>query len=276
MLAFPNCKINLGLRVLRKRPDGYHDIESVFLPIPIHDVLEVISRPSSSPGSIDMQFGEGIQIPGPDENICTKAYRLVQKNIPELPAISAFLFKTIPVGAGLGGGSSDGVAMLKLLNEKFRLNLDEGTLYQLALELGSDCPFFLRNTVAYATGRGEVLEPINLDLTGLYVVLINPGIHINTGWAFKNLQPAPSASVLSAIARPVSEWKNNLTNDFEPGVFDAHPEIAVIKESLYRQKALYASLTGTGSTVYGLFETPPLIDHLFPSHYFTRVIEIVQ
>lgn len=269
MIAFPNCKINLGLHILQKRTDGFHDIETVFYPFPLTDALEIIQ--STEPHSTLDTSGITIDALAED-NICFKAYALLKKDFPQLPAVKMHLHKTIPAGAGLGGGSADGAFALQMLNKKFSLGLPQETLINYALQLGSDCPFFVLNRPCVAGGRGELLEPIALDLTAYSIVLVNPGIHVNTGRAFSQVQLNPKpASLKSVITRPVSEWRSALINDFEAPVFKEYPEIREIKESFYKKGALYASMTGTGSTVYALFEKERLPSFNFPDHYFISV-----
>lgn len=255
MIIFPNCKINLGLSVVSKRDDGYHNIETLFYPIPFYDVLEVIN--DNQPSNQEVQLStSGKIIQGEEEkNLCIKAYRLLKKDFPEIPAISIHLHKNIPMGAGLGGGSSDGAYMIKLLNEKFNLGLDSIKMKSYALQLGSDCPFFIDNKPAFAEGRGEILHEVDIDLSGYGIILINPGIHVSTADAFRNISPSTPVHPYSAVTNtPLNQWRNTLFNDFEKTVFDLHPAIRQIKEKLYTVGASYASMTGTGSTVYGIFE----------------------
>lgn len=270
MLSFPNCKINLGLHILGKRDDGFHNLETVFYPVPFKDALELI--PSTNTG---IEFtATGLAVDGnAADNLCVKAYHLLKKDFPEIPTIKIHLHKAIPLGAGLGGGSADAAFMLKLLNEKFKLNLSTDQLINYALQLGSDCPFFIINKPCLATGRGEMLEEIAVDLSAYKIVLINPGIHINTGWAFSNISPAqPARSIKEIIQQPVNTWKDELKNDFESAVFTAHPAIKEIKEALYTQGAVYAAMSGSGSTVFGIFEpnTGPVT--LKDSNYFIKII----
>lgn len=255
MIVFPNCKINLGLHILNKREDGFHNLETVFYPLPLKDALETIPASDS-----ETEFtGTGLAVDGnPADNLCVKAYHLLKKDFPQLPAIKIHLHKAIPMGAGLGGGSADAAFMLKMLNEKFKLHLTTSILIDYALQLGSDCPFFIINKLCFATGRGEKLEEINLDLSAYKIVLINPGIHINTGWAFSNISPAlPEKSLKEIIQQPIHTWKEELKNDFETPVFAAHPAIKEIKEALYAQGAVYAAMSGSGSTVFGIFQQDP-------------------
>lgn len=271
MIVFPNCKINLGLYILQKRTDGFHDLETIFYPLPLQDALELVQNPS--PHSNEIEFtNSGLNI-DTTENICIRAYQILKNDFPQLPSVKMHLHKTIPLGAGLGGGSSDGAFSLILLNKKFNLGLSEQQLIDYALVLGSDCPFFIKNKPCYARGRGEILQEIDLNLGNYKIVLINPKIHINTSWAFSGIKPDKSrTSLKEMIQQPVTEWKNILKNDFEENVFIAYPEIKAIKDKLYEHGAVYASMSGSGSTVYGLFEKNAKIPSDFPGHYFIRAI----
>lgn len=270
MITFPNCKINLGLHITGKRNDGYHDLETVFYPIPFCDGLEVIHNQDPH-----TEFSiSGLHIENSKEdNICFKAYNVLKKVNHTLPSLKMHLHKVIPAGAGLGGGSADGAFTLLLINQKFNLGLNEQQLMEYALQLGSDCPFFIINKPVYATGRGERMEPVKLDLSNYTIVLINPGIHISTGWAFSRILAAPRNDQLkNIIALPVSEWKNLLYNDFEIPVFEQFPVIKEIKAQLYDKGAVYASMTGSGSTVFGLFEKSAMLHFDLPPHYFMKTI----
>ena len=275
MIVFPNCKINLGLRVLRKRADGFHDLETVFYPLKVHDALEVIGR-SFHPGSGDRQLvrftSTGIAISGREEdNLCVKAYHLLKKDFQELPAVEMHLHKAIPMGAGLGGGSADGAFTLKLLNDKFRLNLGTNELIKYAAALGSDCPFFIINKPCVASSRGEMLEAIALDLSRYQIILVNPGIHVETRWAFSEIIPHDRSVGDPALDQVLSaspaDWRNNLINDFELPVFRKYPQIRMVKDHLYEQGALYASMSGSGSTVFGIFKNELVPPFSFPSSY---------
>lgn len=251
MVSFPNCKINLGLHVTRKRADGYHDLETVFYPVLLKDALEIIRGTGEG-----VQFSSsGLHISGHSEdNLCVKAWTLLKNDFPALPPIAMHLHKAIPMGAGLGGGSSDGAFALTMLNKIFQLNLTEEQLERYALLLGSDCPFFIRNKPCLATGRGETLHEIDVDLSAYRIALVNPSIHVSTADAFRGVIPAPPPVPLSEIiSKDPSGWKDLLHNDFEPSVFSKFPQIGAIKTSLYEHGAVYASMTGSGSTVYGLF-----------------------
>lgn len=271
MILFPNCKINLGLRILRKREDGFHDLETIFYPLPLQDALEIIQN--DAPGTDVEYSGSGIVIEGRlSDNLCLKAYHLLKADFPQLPPVKLHLHKTIPMGAGLGGGSADGAFTLLLLNQKFNLGITEEKLLQYALQLGSDCPFFIRNVPCYATGRGEVMEAIPLNLSDYKFVVVNPGIHVATGWAFSQLSPFGDLSLKAVIQQPVESWKENLVNDFEEPLSQKFPEISHLKQTLYQLGAVYASMTGSGSTVYGLFPkaAEPVFD--FPAHYFVKIV----
>lgn len=255
MIIFPNCKINLGLSVVSKRDDGYHNIETIFYPIPFYDVLEVIINDQTPNQDVQLSTSGKIIQGEEEKNLCIKAYRLLKKDFPEIPAISIHLHKNIPMGAGLGGGSADGAYMIRLLNEKFNLGLDSIKMKSYALQLGSDCPFFIDNKPSFAESRGEILQQVDLDLSRYGIALINPGIHVSTADAFRNISPSMPVHPYSEIKNTtLNQWKNILSNDFEKTVFELHPTIRQIKENLYKAGATYASMTGTGSTVYGVFE----------------------
>lgn len=274
MLAFPNCKINLGLNITNKRADGYHNIETIFYPVQLNDVLEIIE----SPAGVDVNFSaSGNPVDGDEkDNLCIKAFYLLKKDFPQLPSVKIHLHKTIPMGAGLGGGSSDAAFALVMLNKKFSLKLSAEQLLSYALALGSDCPFFIINQPCVATGRGEIMEPVNISLTGYYLVLVNPGIHINTGWAFGQLNNMvnghlATTSLQTDILQPINCWKDNLVNDFEEPVFEKYPAIKMIKTTLYNNGALFAGMSGSGSTVFGIYDKKICITDL-PVNYYIRTV----
>jgi 4-diphosphocytidyl-2-C-methyl-D-erythritol kinase len=271
LITFPNCKINLGLNIISKRDDGYHNLETVFYPLPFYDVLEIISSDKKE----NEFFLTGITIEGEiQNNLCLKAYEILKKDFPQLPFIKIYLQKNIPTGAGLGGGSADGAFTLILLNEKFNLELSEEKLLQYALQLGSDCPFFIINKPSFAQQRGEVLEKIIVDFSGYKILLVNPQIHINTGRAFTEIKPSvPVLSIKEIIQKPVYEWKHFLKNDFELPVFKIYPSIKKIKEHLYSIGALYAAMSGSGSTVFGIFENDAALNKIgFDENYFQKIL----
>ena len=275
MISFPNCKINLGLNIIRKRADGYHDLETVFYPIPINDAIEIIAAEKSIAKDEIRFSSSGLTIDGDTENnLCIKAYKLLKKDFPELPCIKMHLHKAIPMGAGLGGGSADAAFVLMLLNNKFSLNLSTYQLINYAQQLGSDCPFFIINKPCFATGRGEVLEEINPDLSKYKLVIVNPGIHINTSWAFAQIQPAASTRPIKEIVlRSVEQWKDELKNDFEESVLQHYPELKDLKNTLYQSGALYTSMSGSGSSFYGIFKIESMVEtKRFPSNYLVRII----
>ena len=250
MLCFPNAKINLGLNVVSKRPDGYHNLETIFYPVDIKDALEVV--PAAGEKGIFKQ--SGILLEGnPAENLVIKAYLLLKKeyNIPE---IDIYLRKNIPLGAGMGGGSADAAFMLKLLNNVYELHLSDTQLEELAARLGADCPFFIRNEPVFATGIGNVFTPVELSLKEYFIVLVKPDIHVSTKEAYSLVQPKlPAFSLKEIIKNPPETWKEIMINDFEVSVFSQYPAIRDIKEKLYDLGAVYASMSGSGSSVYGIF-----------------------
>ena len=276
MLLFPNAKINLGLNVLRKREDGFHDIATIFYPVRLADALEVIEDKDRH-GFIKFSCS-GLPVFGSEEdNLCIQAYYLLKRDFPNLPAIRMHLHKAIPMGGGLGGGSADGAFVLKLLNEKFDLNLSTTQLLDYAAALGSDGPFFIINKPCFATGRGEILEEITLDLSAYKIVLVNPNIHISTAWAFgqlalKGSDDSKRSDPLNIIRQPINTWKENLQNDFEKPVFNKHPGIKNIKDQLYNAGAIYAAMSGSGSTVFGIFEQSFSSTLFGGTDYFVQVV----
>ena len=261
MIVYPNAKINIGLKVVDKRPDGFHNIETLFCPVGLCDMLEVIE-------AADGQFSfssSGLAIPGnPDDNLCIRAFNLISRDI-KIPPVKIHLRKTIPMGAGIGGGSSDGSFMIKLLNELFSLGFSEEKMAEYATMLGSDCTFFIRNKAAFGEGKGDQLTPVNIDLAAYKIVIVFPRVHVNTREAFewldsqqKEMDKAGDINSLKQHAGlPPDLWKDNVINDFEMPVFSKHPELRRIKEILYNKGAVYASMTGSGAAVYGLFKDPP-------------------
>lgn len=273
MIVYPNAKINIGLNIVERRNDGYHNISTLFYPIKdLRDILEItIANKRSEP----LEFKQtGIAIDCPAEsNLCIKAHRLISEICP-LPPIKMHLHKIIPTGAGLGGGSSNGAFALKAINELAGEPLTEQQLSELALELGSDCPFFVVNKPCIGKGRGEVLEPFNVDLSGFHILLVNPGIHVNTGKAYSLSKPEPWSIPLDFLLNEnVYNWKGSIANDFEKVVFEQHPEIKKIKHTMYELGAIYASMSGSGSTVFGLFKSEPNFTTLY-EEYFTKITKL--
>ena len=262
MITFPNIKINLGLSITEKRPDGYHNLETVFYPVALEDALEIRTNPEAQQKFTLHQHG--LEIAGtPENNLVVKAYLLLDKEF-HLPPVEIHLYKHIPSGAGLGGGSSDAAFMLKLLNEHYNLQLSDNQLEDYAAILGADCAFFIKNTPTYAEGIGNIFSPIELSLKGYRIMIVKPDVFVSTREAFANIRPhRPEYPVREVIRRPVAEWKDTLINDFEASVFPQYPVIGEIKEELYHQGAIYASMSGSGSSVFGLFAagtTLPEID----------------
>lgn len=249
MVSFPPCKINLGLHVVRKRNDGFHDIETCFYPLPFTDILEII------PADAFAFTTSGLDIPGDqNDNLCVRAYHMLRDEGCLHADIRVHLHKIIPSGAGLGGGSSNAAYTLRSLNTAFDLKLSIQQLESFAARLGSDCAFFIHDTPMIGSGRGEVLSPVDVPLSGKFLVLVNPGIHVSTAVAFAGVSPdASRVNVASLVREPVSTWRKVLGNDFEQTVFARYPAIKNIKEKLYGAGAIYAAMSGTGSSVYGIF-----------------------
>jgi len=250
MICFPNAKINLGLHVISKRVDGYHNLETVFYPVDMCDVLEIV--PAKVGKTTFSQTG--IQIDGkPEDNIVLKAYNLLKKDF-DLPEIAIYLRKEIPFGAGLGGGSSDAAFMIKMLNDFAGLKLSIEQMEEYAGRIGADCPFFIQNKPVFAEGTGNVFSPVNISLQDYRIVIEKPSVSVSTQEAYAKIKPKqPAIPLREIINLPVSEWKGNLINDFEPGVFALYPEIKELKERFYTEGAIYASMSGSGSAVFGIF-----------------------
>jgi 4-diphosphocytidyl-2-C-methyl-D-erythritol kinase len=254
MTVFPPCKVNVGLQVISRRADGFHEIATVFYPLPLCDVLEIVSAPE---GASALHLS-GNPVPGdPDDNLCMKAYRMLRKDYPGLPEVDLYLHKVIPTGAGLGGGSSDAAATLSVLNDRYALGVTDAALADYASRLGSDCAFFLQQRPCYATGRGEELHPVTLeDLGGYHFVLVCPPIQVSTPWAYSQVEPRrPERPLPELLGEPVAHWKVGVVNDFEKPVFARYPVLADIVRELYRQGACYASMSGSGAALFGIF--PP-------------------
>ncbi|MBO4530952.1 MAG: 4-(cytidine 5'-diphospho)-2-C-methyl-D-erythritol kinase [Paludibacteraceae bacterium] len=264
MISFPNAKINIGLNITEKRPDNYHNLESFFYPIPIKDILEIVE---SSNQETRLHLS-GISIDGNSEdNLIMKAYRLLAADY-SIPAVDIYLEKKIPFGAGLGGGSSDAAFTLKMLNEMFSLQLSTEALENYASKLGADCPFFIQNKPVFATGIGNIFTQIDFSLNQVFMVLVKPDVHISTKEAYSLIKPQKTTiPVCERIKQPMETWKDTIVNDFEYSVFPQHPSVKAIKDKLYENGAIYASMSGSGSSVYGFFSQPTDLKHLFPSEY---------
>jgi 4-diphosphocytidyl-2-C-methyl-D-erythritol kinase len=268
MLCFPNAKINIGLNVISKRSDGFHDIETVFCPVGLSDILEFVPMPGLPPGNCTFTL-TGIPVKGPsEENLCVRAYHLLSRDF-QLPAVDIHLHKIIPMGSGLGGGSSDGAFMLKQLNVQFNLYLNDDQLCTFASQLGSDCAFFIRNRILFAFERGDRFREIPVIPGNFDIVIVNPGIHIGTSEAYSGIRPGkPAHELQELIALPMTHWRDAIKNDFEETVFRKFPVVGEIKSKLYQMGAIYASMSGSGSSVYGLFAgKAPKFDKEFPGFF---------
>ncbi|MCB0487832.1 MAG: 4-(cytidine 5'-diphospho)-2-C-methyl-D-erythritol kinase [Cyclobacteriaceae bacterium] len=259
MVCFPHCKINLGLRVISKREDGYHNIDTCFYPIPWTDVLEIV------PAKTISFTNTGIPIPGkPEQNLCLRAYYLIAEEFDIAP-VSIHLHKVVPMGAGLGGGSSDAAFTLKLLNDIFELDISDDQLKNFAAQLGSDCAFFVDDKPMLGSGRGEILDTINISLKGKHLVIAKPDVHISTAEAYQGITPKmPVQDVRNIVENTTIEnWSGVLVNDFEDSVFSQHPIIVEIKQRFYDEGAVYASMSGSGASVFGIFDKPKDLKHKF-------------
>lgn len=268
MLVFPNSKINLGLYVTEKRPDGFHNIETVFLPVPLHDIVEILPIKEETTEKVRF-YNTGITVDcNVGKNLCIKAYNLLDQDF-NLPPVEIILHKAVPMGAGLGGGSSDAAFTLSLLSEMFALGLDIDTLAGYASRLGSDCAFFLYNTAMLGTGRGEILRPVEVQLDGFHLVLVKPQVSVGTAEAYRGVKlEKPSMALQEMISKPVTDWKYLIKNNFEENIFKNHPEVEEIKNALYNEGALYASMSGSGSAVYGIFEKEMNLSERFPGCFY--------
>lgn len=261
MLAFPNAKINLGLLITEKRPDGFHNLQSCFYPVEWTDVLEVVP-------STDFMFtSSGLAIPGDAQmNLCVRAYNLLKTDF-DLPPVHLHLHKIVPIGAGLGGGSADAAFTLKLLDAYFKLEITTHKLEEYARQLGSDCAFFVQNQPMYCVEKGDVFEEVDLDLRGYYIVLVYPNLAISTAEAYANVRPRmPQKSLRDYIQQPIDEWRDTVHNDFEDSLFPRYPLLKQLKQQFYELGAVYASMSGSGSTVYGIFNAPPALSNQFADY----------
>lgn len=259
MISYPHAKINLGLNVVSKRNDGYHNLETVFYPVQWCDVMEILPGPQHSKG-IEVHMS-GLPIAGKhSDNLCVKAYELLRQNY-SIRAVKLYLHKQIPMGAGLGGGSSDAAFFVKKMNELFSLGISNDDLRALVMKLGADCAFFVDAKPVFAEERGDKFTPIEFSLKGFHIVIVYPGVHVATSTAFANITPGvPEYNCADIVSKhPIANWKDLLVNDFEKTVFKAHPEIETVKNNLYESGAIYASMSGSGSAVYGLFNESPEI-----------------
>lgn len=261
MVTFPNAKINLGLDVVEKRPDGYHNLETVFFPIPLQDILEITVAEENAP-DYTFTMHNAVFDGDNNDNLVVKAYKILAADY-KLPKVKMALYKNIPTGAGLGGGSADAAFALKMLNEIAGLGLTDEKLEEYAARLGADCAFFIKNTPAYATGIGNILSSTPCDLTGYFMVIVKPEIHISTKEAYSLVRPQYPEIPLTEIAKkPIAEWKGLMKNDFEKSVFAQHPSMEKIKDCLYSMGAVYASMSGSGSAFFGIFDHEQDIDNI--------------
>ena len=277
MITKPICKINLGLNVVERRPDGYHNLETVFYPVPIHDVLEVFQMDESFPSPVDCDLKvTNLHIDGDEQkNLVVRAYNLLKQDFPQMPRVHAHLWKGIPTQAGMGGGSSDCGFMITLLNEMFQLGLSEQQMIGYAARLGADCPFFIVNRPVYAEGIGEKMQDITLDLSGWYLAIVRPAIPVSTREAFSLITPQhPAENCREIVKQPVESWRGRLTNDFEKSVFTLYPQIGAIKDRLYDMGAAYAAMSGSGSSLYGLFREPVGLEEFSTEGTFKTLIKL--
>jgi len=259
MITFPNAKINLGLNIVERRSDGYHNLETVFYPIALTDVLEIV--PACGQVSTLTTSGNPVDCPV-EKNLVMRALRLMQERY-HVPEVDIYLYKHIPDGAGLGGGSSDASCTLLMLNEMFELGIAREELARMASTLGADCPFFVYNRAMLATGIGDVLSPIDVDLSGLHLLLVKPDVSVPTRVAYSRVVPAASTSALERdVAAPVAQWRGVVKNDFEPSVFAHYPELSAIKSTIEKGGALYASMSGSGSSIFGIFDDVNMAEKL--------------
>ncbi|WP_372754517.1 4-(cytidine 5'-diphospho)-2-C-methyl-D-erythritol kinase [Labilibaculum sp.] len=265
MLCFPNAKINIGLNIVEKRADGFHNIETLFYPIPLLDGLEIVESKSKKTYEFTSS-GIPIHINDKDNIVC-KAFELLRSRY-SIPPTKIHLHKNIPFGAGLGGGSADAAFMIKMLNELYQLNIPHEEMENLAGQLGSDCPFFIKNQAVFAEGKGDVFTECKIDLSGYFILLVKPDIHIGTPEAYANTTPAiPKQSLKIVSKEPIKNWKNLIFNDFENSIFPNHPELAEIKYKLYEMGAVYASMSGSGSSLFGLFKEKPNKPEEWKKHF---------
>lgn len=273
MITFPIAKINLGLNIVEKRDDGYHNLETVFYPINIKDAIEIHPMNEKFPSKVDCDLKiSNFNIDGDEQNnLIVKAYTMLKNEGYNIPRIHTHLYKGIPTQAGMGGGSSDCAYMLRLLNDAFKLNISTEELIRLAAKLGADCPFFILSKPAYAEGIGDILQPININLSKYYIVIVRPDIPVSTREAFSLITPKKTQKKCHEIVKqPIETWKDELFNDFEYSVFNIHPELADIKQKLYDLGATYAAMSGSGSSIFGIFE-----EKIEPMNYFKNMFTYI-
>lgn len=256
MIQYTNCKINIGLNILSRRDDGFHDIETLFYPVNfLNDAVEILA----SNDEHDHVYVYGLEINDPEENnLCFKAVKLLRQHF-SFPNVTIHLYKNVPMGAGLGGGSADATATLMLVNQLYNLEIPQSLMLNFASKLGSDCAFFVQSTPQIGKGKGEVLSPVHINLSGKYLLIVKPNIHVSTADAYRNVSSNNNRIPISKnIQLPIEEWKHVIENDFELSIFKAYPQIAELKRNLYQHGAIYAQMSGSGAACYGIFDTLPL------------------
>lgn len=261
MVTFPNAKINIGLNILSRRTDGYHNLETIFYPVKVKDVLEVIEAPK-------LKFeSSGIEIPGnANENLCLSAYQLLKADF-DIPPVYIHLHKNIPIGAGLGGGSADAAFFIKLMNDKFNLGLNDEKMENYCRKLGADCAFFIQNKPLFAYDKGDFFEPIEIDLSSYFIVLVMPPVHVSTGEAYRSVKPQlPKLSLKDLVKLPIESWQGKINNDFEPHILNSHPQIRGVKRAMLEAGALFTLMSGSGASVFGIFKDPVILDRLPKDH----------
>ena len=265
MIVYPNAKINIGLNVVEKRPDGYHNLETVFYPIGLQDILEIQELDTDVPDcGYRLKLTGSLLDGSPEDNLVVRAFKLLKREF-DLPPVSIGLYKHIPTGAGLGGGSADAAFTVKTLNDRFKLGLTTQQMEDYCAQLGADCPFFIQNKPVFATGIGNVFHPIELNLKYKQLVLVKPDVFVSTKDAYAKVNVRhPEKQLPELLSQPIETWKDTVVNDFETSVFSKYPEIAAIKDKLYDMGAVYASMSGSGSSVFGIFEDPvENVDEIF-------------
>ena len=277
MITFPIAKINLGLNVVERRPDGYHNLETVFYPVNIKDALELTMMNTKFPSPVDCDIKvTNLNVEGDEQrNLVVRAYQLLKRDFPQMPRVHAHLYKGIPTQAGMGGGSSDCAYTIRLLNEMFTLGLTEQRMIDYAAQLGADCAFFILSRPSYAEGIGERLVPISLDLSSYYIGVVRPDIPVSTREAFSLIKPTkPAKCCRDVVMQPIETWRDELTNDFEQSVFALHPEIGAIKQQLYDLGAVYAAMSGSGSSLFGIFRSPVVLDEFDSEGTFKTLLRL--
>ncbi len=272
MIVYPNAKINLGLNIVEKRPDGYHNIETIFYPIALADALEIVFPVGNAEPYVWQSTGRIVDCP-PEKNLCIRALNSLREAARQrginVPCVGLHLHKIVPMGAGLGGGSADAAFVMRYVNELLHLGFTNAELSTLSATIGADCPFFIQNTPQFATGIGDVLTPVSVSLTGKWLLLIKPSVSVPTKIAYSKVHPRkPQLSVVEITSRPIAEWRNLLVNDFEESVFSEYPEIAKLKDYIYAQGAIYAAMSGSGSAVFGIFDNEPHVNENFMTDIF--------